>query len=65
MLIPMEINGKEYNVIDRITIDNKDYIAYEDEDNIYINAYTIENDKMDLLEITEEEKEKVMKEIGL
>ena len=65
MLIPIEINGKEYNVIDRITIDNKDYIAYEDEDNIYINAYTIENDKMDLLEITEEEKEKVMKEIGL
>ena len=65
MLIPMEINGKEYSVIDKINIDNKDYIVYEDKENIYVNAYTIENDNINLLEITEEEKNKVMKEIEL
>ena len=36
-----------------------------DKENIYVNAYTIENDNINLLEITEEEKNKVMKEIEL
>ena len=65
MLIPITINGKDYNVVGNVEIDNKNYIAYEDEDNIYINAYTFEDDKLNLLEITDEEKDKVIKELDL
>ena len=65
MLIPIEINGKKYDVVDSVTLNNKDYIIYEDKDNIYVNAYTMEDDKINILEITEEEKEMVIKEIEL
>ena len=29
MLIPIEINGKKYDVVDSVTLNNKDYIIYD------------------------------------
>ena len=63
MQIPIEINGKEYVITRFIELNGKNYLTYEDEDTIYVNAYTIEDDKLNLLDITELEKQSVIKEI--
>lgn len=65
MQLPIVINDKEYEVIGTVSFDGKKYMAYEDEETIYINAYEIEDEKLSLLDITESEKERVIKELGL
>ena len=65
MDLTINIHGKDYDIIDDLVIDGKMYIAYEDENGIYVNAYTTDNDKINLLEITEEEKNRVIKELSL
>lgn len=61
----IKIDNKSYNLIDSVCIDNKNYMAYEDEEKIYISEYIVENNQIKLLTITEKELERVKMEMNL
>jgi hypothetical protein len=61
----IKIDNKSYNLIDSVCIDNKNYMAYEDEEKIYISQYIVENNQIKLLTITEKELERVKMEMNL
>ena len=61
----IKIDNKNYNLIDSVCIDNKNYMAYEDEEKIYISQYIVENNQIKLLTITEKELERVKMEMNL
>ena len=44
----IKIDNKSYNLIDSVCIDNKNYMAYEDEEKIYISQYIVENNQIKL-----------------
>ena len=47
---------KQYNILDKININNKNYIIYEEDKrkDIYASLYEIIDDKIKLIEITDE-----------
>lgn len=59
------INDKKYKLVKVLNIDNKNYIAYEDEESIYVNEYIFEDNQMKLNEISDQEFDKVVKELNL
>ena len=59
------INDKKYKLVKVLNIDNKNYIAYEDEESIYVNEYIFEDNQMKLNEISNQEFDKVVKELNL
>ena len=61
----IKIDNRSYNLIDSVCIDNKNYMAYEDEEKIYISQYIVDNNQIKLLTITEEELERVKMEMNL
>ena len=65
MDLTIEINGKKYNFVDKVNIDGKDYIAYEDENTVYINAYEMKDNNLIILEITEDEKQEVLGKLNI
>ncbi len=42
-LISININNQEYTYIDKISLNNKNYVAYMDKDNVYVSEYEINN----------------------
>lgn len=62
MELPIKVNGKEYQITRWLEINNKDYLTYEDDENIYINQYEVENGNLKLLEVEETEKKVIIKE---
>lgn len=64
-LFPINLNGTDYEVIDTIKLNNKNYIAYTDYTCIFINEFVIENNRMNLLKIDEKVFEEVRKVMNL
>ena len=48
------INGKKFEYITSKKIDGVNYVAYADENNIYISKFTISNNQINLEPINEE-----------
>ena len=48
------IDNKKYEFIDAQAVDNKTYVLYADDSNMYISEYEIINNKIILKEVSEE-----------
>ena len=60
------IDGKTYEFIDRCTIDNKNYVVFEDEECVYVCEYVVkENGEIDFLVIDDALEDKVLEKLGL
>ena len=64
-LCPIRIFGTEYDIVDTVVYNNKNYVAYTDYECIYINEYVIVNDRMSLMKIDEKVFEAVKKVMNL
>ena len=64
-IFDINIDDKKYSFVDSIHLNGKNYIAYEDNDNIYIREYTIEEDELELLEVDDETLNVVKEAMGL
>ena len=64
-IFDINIDDKKYSFVDSIHLNGKNYIAYEDNDNIYISEYTIEEDELELLEVDDETLNVVKEAMGL
>lgn len=53
------IDGKTYEFIDSIVLDNKYYVAFMDDENTYIKEYKINNNIIELFDIGDELAKKV------
>ena len=59
------IDNNKYEYIDSIKLDNKCYVAYQDNDTIYISEYVVENNQVNFLEIDENTFNKVKEAMSL
>jgi hypothetical protein len=60
------IDGKIYEFIDRCTIDNKNYVVFEDDDSVYVCEYVVnENGEVSFLVIDDALEDKVLETLGL
>ncbi len=64
-LFNITINNKKFTYIDSITINNKNYVAYMDDDNVYISEYVMENGDITFLDVTDAIYDRVLKELNL
>ena len=64
-LFNITFDNKNFTYIDSITIDNKNYVAYMDEDNVYISEYIIEKGDITFLDVTDATYDIVLKELNL
>lgn len=64
-LFNITINNKKFTYIDSITIDTKNYVAYMDDDNVYISEYVMENGDITFLDVTDAIYDRVLKELNL
>ena len=61
----INIDGKKYEYITSKEIDGVNYVAYADEDSIYVAKYSIVGKQIKLTPISEETLEKIKGELGL
>ena len=64
-LFEIKIGNKKYEFVNSIHLDGKNYVAYSDKDNIYINEFVIEEDKVNFLEIDDNTFNKVKEAMSL
>ena len=53
------IDNKEYEYLKSITLDNKYYVAFMDEESTYIKEYKIVNEVIELFDVSDEIAQKV------
>lgn len=58
-------DNKKFNYIDSISIDKHNYVAYMDDDNIFVSEYKIVNDDIIFDDVDDITYEKVLKELDL
>lgn len=58
-------DNKKFNYIDSISIDKHNYVAYMDDDNIFVSEYTIVNEDIIFDDVDDITYEKVLKELDL
>jgi len=61
----INIDGKKYEYITSKNIDGVNYLAYADEDNIYVAKYSIVGKQIKLTPISEETLQKIKGELNL
>lgn len=64
-MLDITIDNKKYEYITQINYNGKDYVAYADDDNIFISEYILDNDKVTLKEIDSNLLDIIAKEMGL
>ena len=64
-LFEIKIGNKTYEFVDSIHLDGKNYVAYQDKENIYINEFTIEDEKVNFIEIDDSTFDKVKEAMSL
>ena len=64
-LFDIKIGNKSYEFVNSIHYNGKNYVAYQDKDNIYINEFIIEEKGIKFVEIDEKTFEEVKKVLSL
>ncbi len=64
-LFEINIDNKNYEFVNSINLNGKNYVAYQDNDNIYISEFIIQDDKVDFKEIDEKTFNEVKKALSL
>ena len=64
-IFDIKIDDKNYKFIDSINLNGKNYIAFEDDESIYIKEYSIEEDEVVFTPIDDNELNTVNEAMGL
>ena len=64
-LFDIKIGNKSYEFVNSVHYNGKNYVAYSDKDNIYINEFIIEETGIKFIDIDEETFEAVKKVLSL
>lgn len=64
-IFDIKIDDKNYKFIDSINLNGKNYIAFEDDENVYIKEYSIEEDEVVFTPIDDNELNTVKEAMGL
>ncbi len=64
-LFDIMIGNKSYEFVNSVHYNGKNYVAYSDKDNIYINEFVIEENNVRFLEVDEATFEEVKKVLSL
>jgi hypothetical protein len=64
-LFEIKIGDKSYEFVNSITYNGKNYVAYQDDEKIYISEFIINEDKVSFQEIDEQTFEEVKKAMAL
>lgn len=64
-LFDIKIDNKKFSYIDSIKIDNKNYVAFSDDDNIYVSEYKIIDGDIIFDDVDDLTYDKVLKELGI
>lgn len=59
------LDNKKFSYIDSITIDKHNYVAFMDDDNIFVSEYTIDNGDIIFDDVDDLTYDKVLKELNL
>lgn len=58
------IDGKHYQFLNCISIENKNYVAYTDSESIYIGEYSLKNNQLEILPIDNKTAKLVKEELN-
>lgn len=64
-LFNITFDNKKFTYIDSITINGKNYVAYMDDDNVYISEFVIDNGDITFLDVNDLTYDMVLKELNL
>ncbi len=64
-LFDIIIDNKKYEFVNSIHLNGKNYVAYTDNNNIYISEFVIEEDKVNFIEIDDKTFEEVKEAMSL
>lgn len=64
-LFDIKIDNKNFNYIDSIKINEKNYVAFSDDDNIYVSEYKIIDGDIIFDDVDDLTYDKVLKELGI
>lgn len=64
-MLDITIDNIKYEYITQIKYNGKDYVAYADNDNIFISEYTLDDNKVTLKEVDSDLIDIIAKEMGL
>lgn len=64
-LFNITFNNKKFTYIDSITLDGKNYVAYMDDDNVYISEYTLKNGDITFFDVSDAIYDHILKELNL
>lgn len=63
-LLTIEINNQKYTYLDSINLENKEYVAYMDEKNVYVSE-CIKTDELFFKDVSDEVYRKVIEALQL
>lgn len=63
-LLTIEINNQKYTYLDSINLENKEYVAYMDEANVYVSE-CIKTDELFFKDVSDEVYKKVIEALDL
>lgn len=64
-IFQMISENEKFSYVDSIKYNGKNYVAYMDDENLYISEYTIENNELILDDISDELYATLLKEMKL
>ena len=64
-LFEIIIGNKTYEFVNSINYNGKDYVAYQDNDNIYISEFVINDNNVDFKDIDEDTLKEVKEALSL
>ncbi len=64
-LFNITFNNKKFTYIDSITYDEKNYVAYMDDDNVYVSEYILKNEDIIFFDVSDATYNHILKELNL
>lgn len=63
-LFTIEINNQKYTYLDSVCLENKEYVVYMDEENVYVSE-SLNQGKLFFQDVSDEIYKKVIEVLGL
>ncbi len=63
--LAIKIDDEHFTYLDSITIEEKNYVAYMDENTIYVSEYLIDEGQVTFKDINDELYKRILKELAL
>lgn len=64
-LLSISFDSKKFTYVDSITLDGKNYVAYMDDENVYISEYTLDNGDITFYDVDDDTYNRIIKDLAL